>query len=158
MLVFCGSCLAWLGSPHTYILKDNHLVLFCVTMSFVFGRLTTKIILCHLTHQPFPYWTVMLAPLVGGAVLANLPAFGSEAIGPVTEGWYLRGYLVFAVVAYFTWAVRVINAICRILDINCLTIKKRKADPVESPKVQKDIKEPSSEPNGELRRSTRKKA
>lgn len=158
MIVFCGSCLAWLGSSHSHLLQDNHLVLWCLTMSFVFGRLTTKIILCHLTRQPFPYWTVMLVPLVGGAILANLPQFGFPAISATAEAWYLRGYFVFAVVAYFTWAVRVINAICAVLDINCLTIKKRKADPVEAKKFQDSIAPASPQENGELRRSTRKKA
>lgn len=157
MIVFCGSCLAWLGSPHSRLLKDNHLVLFCLTMSFVFGRLTTKIILCHLTRQPFPYWTVMLVPLVGGAVMAHLSTFGFAPVSAVTERWYLRGYFVFAVVAYFTWAVRVINAICAVLDINCLTIKKRKQDPAEAKNFDEDI-HAGSPANGELRRSTRKKA
>lgn len=157
MIVFCGSSLAWLGSPHSHLLEDNRLVLFCLTMSFVFGRLTTKIILCHLTRQPFPYWTVMLVPLVGGAVMSHLPTFGLPGVSAATEGWYLRGYFVFAVVAYFTWAVRVINAICAVLDINCLTIKKRKQDPMEANHFEEDVKT-SSPANGELRRSTRKKS
>lgn len=76
IIIFTTSCVFWLGSPHTSILSENRLVLFCLTMSFVFGRMTTKIILAHLTRQPFPYWTVLLAPLIGGAVLANLPSFG----------------------------------------------------------------------------------
>ena len=78
MIIFCFCCGAWLGSPHSSLLKDNHLVLWCLTMSFVFGRLTTKIILHHLTRQPFPYFTIMLWPLVGGAVLFNLPTLGSS--------------------------------------------------------------------------------
>lgn len=73
---FSAGCFGWLWSPHTTLLRDNHLVLFCVTMSFVFGRMTTKIILAHLTKQPFPFWTMMLAPLLGGAFLAHLPSFG----------------------------------------------------------------------------------
>ena len=130
MIIFSGSCIAWLGSPHSHLLKNNHLTLFCLTMSFVFGRLTTKIILHHLTRRPFPYWTVMLIPLVGGAVLGNLPAFGLPAISSTFEAWYLRLYFLFAMVAYFSWAIKVINAICAVLDINCLTIKKR--DPAEA--------------------------
>lgn len=125
MIVYCGSCILWLGSPHSGLLKDNHLTLFCLTMSLVFGRLTTKIILHHLTRRPFPYWTVMLAPLTGGAFLANLPAFGLPAIDHTLELWYLRLYFCFSAIAYFSWAVKVINAICAVLDINCLTIKKR---------------------------------
>lgn len=126
ILVFTASCMTWLGSPHSHILSDNHLVLFCFTMSAVFGRMTTKIILAHLTRQPFPYWTTMLVPLVGGAILSNLPAFGFPAVSAATELLYLRGYLVFAFIAYGVWARLVVNSICNFLGINCLTIPKEK--------------------------------
>ena len=117
----------WLYSPFSTLMENNRLVLFCLTMSFVFGRMTTKIILAHLTHQPFPYWTIMLAPLIGGAVIVNLPYLGFSRIGVETELWYLRAYFVFAVVAYFRWALLVINSICAYLGINCLTITDKSA-------------------------------
>lgn len=139
MLVFCASCMAWLGSPHSHLLKDNHLVLFCLTMSLVFGRLTTKIILHHLTRQPFPFFTVMLIPLVGGAILVNLPRFGLDAIEPEYEHLYLQGYYGFALIVYGNWAWRVIDAICRFLDINCLTIKKSKVDKKEARASEQSI-------------------
>jgi ethanolaminephosphotransferase len=127
MVVYTTSCCAWLSSPYSSLLTHNRLVLFCLTMSFVFGRLTTKIILHHLTRQPFPYWTVLLLPLVGGAILGNLPRFGFPAIEPEAELWYLRAYFVFALTAYIRWAYVVIDKICAYLDINCLTIKQRKS-------------------------------
>ncbi|KAI9828911.1 MAG: hypothetical protein M1826_005834 [Phylliscum demangeonii] len=125
MLLYSGGIAAWLFSPHSSLLPHNHLALFCFTMSFVFGRMTTKIILAHLTHQPFPRWTAMLAPLLAGAVLANLPILTAGRYGPVpahAELWYLRAYFVFAAVAYFRWALLVIDAICTYLGIRCLTI------------------------------------
>lgn len=122
MAVYTLSIGAWLYSPYSTLLRENRLVLFCLTMSFVFGRMTTKIILAHLTRQPFPYWTVMLVPLMGGALLGNLPRFGLPAVTAQTELWYLRGYFVFALVVYFRWALLVINSICAYLGINCLTI------------------------------------
>ena len=127
IVVFTGSAGAWLYSPYSTLMRDNRLVLFCVTMSFVFGRMTTKIILAHLTRQPFPYWTVMLVPLVGGAILGNLPRLGLPAASTAVELWYLRGYLVFAVVVYFRWALLVINSVCAYLGINCLTITDKPA-------------------------------
>jgi ethanolaminephosphotransferase len=126
IIVFTASVIAWLGSPHSHLLSDNHLVLFCITMSAVFGRMTTKIILAHLTRQPFPYWTVMLVPLVGGAVLANLPVVGFPAVSAEIEHMYLIGYLVFAFVAYGVWAKLVVSSICNYLGINCLTIPRDK--------------------------------
>lgn len=122
MIVYTGAIGTWLYSPYSTLMADNHLVLFCLTMSFVFGRMTTKIILAHLTRQPFPYWTVMLTPLVGGAILGNLPRVGLPQLPAYLELWYLRGYFVFAMIVYFRWAFLVINSICSYLGINCLTI------------------------------------
>ena len=65
----------------------------------------------------------MLVPLVVGAIIGNLPYFGFRPVNPRVEIWYLRGYFVFAAIAYMNWAVVTINKICAFLDINCLTIK-----------------------------------
>ncbi|KAM5441349.1 putative ethanolaminephosphotransferase [Microsporum ferrugineum] len=133
IIVSSISAISWVYSPYSFILKDNHLVLFAVTLCFVFGRMTTKIILAHLTRQPFPYWSVLITPLIGGAVLINLPVLGLPAVGASVELWYLWGYLVFAFVAYMHWALYVIGRITTFLGINCLTIKHRHStlnDPV----------------------------
>lgn len=124
MAVYTLSIGAWLYSPHSTVRAENHLVLFCIIMSFVFGRMTTKMILAHLTRQPFPYWTVMLWPLVGGAVLGNLPrlGLGLPAVSAPVEHAYLLAYLAFAAVAYFRWAYLVTTSICAFLGISCLTI------------------------------------
>lgn len=137
MLVFTGSLVAWLGSPNSYILRDNHLCLLCLTLSFVFGRMTTKTILAHLTRQPYPYWTILIAPLVGGAVMVNLPTLlGMQPLGAEVEHVYLWAYFVLAVVVYFRWAFLVVNAICEYLDIPCLTIPEDKWRALEQ-KAQK---------------------
>ena len=125
--VYTASIWAWLYSPYSTLMRENRLVLFCLTMSFVFGRMTTKIILAHLTRQPFPYWTVMLIPLIGGAVVGNLPRIGLSPVSAEAELWYLRAYFVFAMVVYFRWALLVISSICAYLGINCLTITKKPA-------------------------------
>lgn len=124
MAVYTLAIGAWLYSPHSTLMRDNHLVLFCLTMSFVFGRMTTKMILAHLTRQPFPYWTVMLWPLVGGAFIGNLPRFGLEPVTAQFELAYLYAYFIFAFVAYSRWAYLVITSICNYLGINALTIPK----------------------------------
>jgi ethanolaminephosphotransferase len=127
IFVFTIACSSWLVSPYSWLLKDNHLCLFCVTMSLVFGRMTTKIILAHLTRQPFPYWTVLLTPLVGGAVISNLPTFGFPPLfDQKTELYYLWAYFVLSLVVYAHWAHLVITSICDFLGINCLTIPREK--------------------------------
>ncbi|OJJ32020.1 hypothetical protein ASPWEDRAFT_44036 [Aspergillus wentii DTO 134E9] len=127
MIVFTVCNVAWLFSPYSTLLANNRLVLYCWTISFVFGRMTTKIILAHLTRQPFPFWTVLLTPLVGGAVLVNLPHLGFPIISDWVELLYLRAYLLFAFVIYMYWAVLVCNRISTFLGINCLTIRKDKS-------------------------------
>lgn len=120
---------AWLFSPYSSILADNHFVLFIWVISFVFGRMTTMVILAHLLRQPFPLWTILQAPLVIGAFWVNLPWLGLHVVNATLELWYLRLYLVFAFVVYMHWAVLVINRITTFLGINCLTIRKdRSAD------------------------------
>lgn len=126
MVVFTGSLVAWLGSPYSTLLSENHLCLLCLTLSFVFGRMTTKMILAHLTRQPFPYWTGLLAPLIGGAVMVNLPYFGFEPVSSEIQLYYLWAYFIVSMVVYFRWAYLVCNAICNYLGINCLTIPEEK--------------------------------
>lgn len=131
IFTFTFAVSAWLLSPHSTLMEENHLVLFSLTMSFVFGRMTTKIILAHLTRQPFPYWTVMLWPLVGGALIFNLPYLGFPALTASMELLYLRAYFVFAAVVYFRWAFLVVDSICGYLGINCLTIPTPKPKDLE---------------------------
>lgn len=126
MAIYTLSIGAWVFSPHSTLMEENHLILFCLTLSFVFGRLTTKIILAHLTRQAFPYWTVLLWPLIGGAVIGNLPLFGLDKISPEMELYYLWAYFLFSLVVYFRWAYLVITSICDFLGINALTIPKEK--------------------------------
>lgn len=69
-LTSCATAVyVWLASPYSTILSNNHLVLFTLTISLVFGRMTTTIILAHLTRQPFPYWSFPMYPLFAGAIL-----------------------------------------------------------------------------------------
>ncbi|KAK4499035.1 hypothetical protein PRZ48_009547 [Zasmidium cellare] len=126
MIVFTGSLVAWLGSPYSTLLSENHLCLLCLTLSFVFGRMTTKMILAHLTRQPFPYWTGLLAPLIGGAVMVNLPHLGFEPVSSEVQLYYLWAYFIVSMVVYFRWAYLVCNAICNYLGISCLTIPEEK--------------------------------
>ena len=126
MVVYTVSIGAWIFSPHSTLMRENHLVLLCLTLSLVFGRMTTKMILAHLTRQPFPYWTAMLTPLVGGVVIGNLPLLGLPQISPALELYYLWAYFIYANIVYFRWAYIVITAICDFLGINALTIPKEK--------------------------------
>lgn len=110
---------SWLTSPNSIVLSENHIVLFALSMSLMFARVTTSIILAHLTRQPFPYWSTSMYPLfVGGVLFRFLSA-------PTFELFYLWGYFVLDLIYFGVYASRVIDTFCRFLDINCFTIKKK---------------------------------
>lgn len=146
MILFCGSLVAWLGSPYSFLLKDNHLCLLCLTLSFVFGRMTTKTILAHLTRQPFPYWTALLAPLVGGAFLVNFPYFGFDPVSAEIQLYYLWAYFFTSMIVYSRWAYVVCTAICNYLGINCLTIPEEKWKALQQQKREESMPSLSSSP------------
>lgn len=123
ILLFTGSASAWILSPYSCILPDNHLVLFAFFLCLIFGRMTTKIILAHLLKQPFPMFTVMLLPLMGGAMLVNAPRFGLNIMLDSTqELWMIWTFLALAFIMYTRWALHVIGEFTAYLGINCLTI------------------------------------
>ncbi|KAI8990911.1 hypothetical protein BDF20DRAFT_841466 [Mycotypha africana] len=117
----------WIMSPYSILLSHHHYILFAITTGIVFGRMATKIILAHLTQSDFPKFTVLLIPLIIGALLTNIPLFipslsNRPLITPKFEYLFLCGYFLFAVVAYVQWAVVVIHSFCKFLGIRCLTI------------------------------------
>ncbi|KAG0745098.1 hypothetical protein G6F57_004246 [Rhizopus arrhizus] len=65
----------WATSPYSTILSHHHFILFAITTGIVFGRMATKVILAHLTKSSFPTFTILLVPLIGGALLTNIPHF-----------------------------------------------------------------------------------
>ncbi|KAI9301069.1 CDP-alcohol phosphatidyltransferase-domain-containing protein [Cunninghamella echinulata] len=120
--------ISWVSSPYSYILTHHHFILYALTTGIVFGRMASKIILAHLTKSRFPRFTVLLIPLIVGAIITNLPRFTSiePIFTPESEYLYIWGFFLFALLAYLRWAIVVINSFCTYLGINCLTIPKRK--------------------------------
>ncbi len=120
---------AWLWSPYT-VARQNHFILFHVATGVAFGKMATKIILAHLTKQPFPGYTGLITPLFVGAALFNFvptifPTLDTGMLAKA-EHAYLWAFLVLALVGYGNWIYHVINSFCSYLDINCLTIKQKK--------------------------------
>jgi ethanolaminephosphotransferase len=73
MAVFSALCYMWLQSPNSYILSGQHLILFVTTTGIIFGRIASKVIVAHLTKSHFPTFTILLAPLLAGVLLVELP-------------------------------------------------------------------------------------
>lgn len=126
IMLFTGSASAWIWSPYTCILKDNHLVLFSFFLCLIFGRMTTKIILAHLLKEPFPMFTVMLLPLMGGTLLINAPSLGwNVTLDATRELQLIWAVLALSFIMYTRWALHVIGEFTTYLGINCLTIPSR---------------------------------
>lgn len=119
IVALTASVTSWLTSPNSIVLSDNHMVLFALTMSLVFARVTTAIILAHLTRQPFPSWSMPMFPLFIAAVVFRFVS------APAIELAYLWIYFGYCLVYIAVYATNVIDALCNFLDINCFTIKKR---------------------------------
>ncbi|KAK9447639.1 CDP-alcohol phosphatidyltransferase-domain-containing protein [Limtongia smithiae] len=124
---FVGSAISvyfWITSSYSAILTHNHLVLFSLATSFSFGRVTTKIILAHLTLQPFPYWTILMVPVyIAPLLFCFLPACGINLFTGTFEVIYLWAYFWFSFIYFMLWADIVISAICAHLGISCFKIK-----------------------------------
>ncbi|KAI8145375.1 hypothetical protein BJV82DRAFT_603453 [Fennellomyces sp. T-0311] len=128
IIVYCAAFFVWVMSPYSFILSHHHYILYTLTTGIVFGRMATKIILAHLLKKRFPRFTVLLLPLIGGAIISNLPRVANipPIFTPESEYLYICAYFLFALVAYLRWAVVVINSFCSFLGIRCLVIPKAK--------------------------------
>lgn len=99
MFAFTGLSLTWVLSPYSCILDRELLIewalMLCASRSspsaderlksgagFVFGRMSTKTILAHLTKGSFPWFSSMLIPLALGCFLVNLPLLGLSVPKP----------------------------------------------------------------------------
>jgi ethanolaminephosphotransferase len=71
--LYTVSFYAWATSPYSFILSHQYYGMFLLAAGMVFGRLCSKIILAHLTKSDSPLPSVLLIPLVVGALVANLP-------------------------------------------------------------------------------------
>jgi len=126
LFIFTFCSVSWLASPQSHILKNEKMIEFGLMLSFIFGRIATRIILSHLTKSYFPFWSAMLIPLIGGSIAVNLPVIGLPALlSPWGELVYLRLMFFFCFVGYVGSSLRTITRFCEVLRINCLTIKSK---------------------------------
>lgn len=109
----------WAFSPHSAI-RTDHAMLFTVTVGIVFAKTATKVILAHLTRQPYPTYSRLMAPLVLGAVLSRLGLFPKGS-----EHAMLWLYFAFVLVAYLVWAQHIVASFSRFLGIHCFSLRKR---------------------------------
>lgn len=115
----------WISSRHSAVLT-RHFVLFFSTVGIVFGKMATKIIYAHVAKCPFPMYTGLMFPLLGGSVVMGVLSVVPDSHKMwivAAEQTYLWCYFVICVVGYANWIYHTINSICLHCDIYCLRLK-----------------------------------
>ncbi|GAA5842832.1 hypothetical protein JCM3766R1_007178 [Sporobolomyces carnicolor] len=113
----------WTFSPKSRILRDGYLEEFALVVCFLFGQLSSKIILAQLTRGPFPFSWSLLVPLLIPAISVNTPYLGLPALLPPSiEPIYLHLTLAFAFLTYSRAVHLILDGFCTYLGIKALTI------------------------------------
>lgn len=130
------SLLVWLYSPYSNVLDIggeatrpiSMFALFILSFGLGFSKMATNIIYSHLTHLPFPSLTILMYPLIFGALIINFPYFyGASIIGGkwdiTLEMMYIFLWFIFNCLSYGLWVFHMCRSFCLFLDIWCLSIK-----------------------------------
>ena len=129
----------WLFSKFSTVQTHNFL-LFFTTIGIVFGKMATKIIYSHVAKCPFPLYTGLMLPLLGGSIFMFISHFFMPEIYAeemaLAESTFLWSYFVICVIGYSNWIYHTIRSICSHCDILCFKIKKNKES-------EKKLKSPS---------------
>jgi ethanolaminephosphotransferase len=116
------------GAP--FILR-HHLVAFSVGWGLSFAYHVGLLIVAHVTKSAFPAYHVLMVFSFLGALDINAPQlFGVRPLINLDQRgqllWTYSGLLLAAAThGFFIWDV--IGTVCTYFDINCLTLKKKKA-------------------------------
>uniref|UniRef100_A0A0K3CRI9 FGENESH: predicted gene_16.2 protein n=1 Tax=Rhodotorula toruloides TaxID=5286 RepID=A0A0K3CRI9_RHOTO len=133
----------WVLSPQSVMLQGGgKLVEFALVVCYLFGQLSSKIILAHLTKGLFPFSWPLLIPLAIPAIAVNTPYLGLSVesrfsiwilqadslarspslLPPTLETLYLHLLLALSLLSYTLSAHAVLSSFCGYLGISCLTI------------------------------------
>jgi len=122
----------WLTSPsykHSAILNSPLFLPFLCSWGLQFAHQVSRMILAHLTKQPFPWWDSMWIWSIVGAVDANLPRLLgiSPLIQSTPERTAMFVYLTLAMsfLSYARFCALVIRDITNFLGIACFTVRKK---------------------------------
>mmetsp|Transcript_24532 Transcript_24532/g.40359 ORF Transcript_24532/g.40359 Transcript_24532/m.40359 type:complete len:392 (+) Transcript_24532:177-1352(+) len=110
--ILCSPTRIFTHRPRTYI----------CTVGFLFANQVARLILAHLTDQPFEPGNLILFPLGAGALHAFVSSRVLSGVPLISEDLLLDAALVTSVIAWAHLAYNVINEITAYLNISCLTI------------------------------------
>ena len=128
IVVYFAAVFIWLLSPFS-ISRKQHYIVFILTIGVVFGMIAGNIILAQLVKGPFPYYTILMLPLLVGSFLFGVfPFFLGVSPGQPNhsaatfETLYLYAYCASSFGIFFYWSDRVIFEFCNFLGIRCFSI------------------------------------
>ncbi|KAJ2055905.1 hypothetical protein GGI17_006463 [Coemansia sp. S146] len=122
-----ASMVVWLAASPNVL--HQHLVLFLMFAGFAFSYIVGRVIVAHVTGAPFPKLNRMHVPIFFGTANAIAPMLGlAKMFDGENEVVLIWICLAYTALQYAHFALEVINTICAYLDINCLTIKHKKAE------------------------------
>ncbi|ORY86654.1 hypothetical protein BCR35DRAFT_277481 [Leucosporidium creatinivorum] len=123
IVAFTALAAVWVLSPWGIMLAEEHMIEFALLVCFLYGQLSSKVIVAQLTKGPFPFSPALLVPLAIPAIGVNTPLFGLPILlPPILEIWYLHLALILSLISYLTSATAVVTAFTTYLNISCFTI------------------------------------
>ncbi|BGP13482.1 hypothetical protein JCM10213_001755 [Rhodosporidiobolus nylandii] len=113
----------WVLSPKSSMLREGRLIEFAVLVCFLYGQLSSKIIIAQLTRGVFPYSPTTLLPLAIPAILVNTPYLSLPTLlPPHLEALYLHIAVLATFASYALSTHAVLDAFCGYLGIRALRI------------------------------------
>ena len=122
---FLLSVLVWI-SDHNSQIYQKYFIQFSITIGIVFGRITQKIILMHVTKSEFPTFTILFIPSYLAAFVVLYTRLLNIYFDIFVEQLIIHFYFVFALFVYSYWSIVIIKAFCDYLGIYCFKLGDRK--------------------------------
>ncbi|THH31035.1 hypothetical protein EUX98_g3163 [Antrodiella citrinella] len=123
---------AWLSSPsfsRSFIVNSPLFMPFLCAWGLQFAHQVGRMILAHVTKEPFPWFDAMWIWSLIGAIDANLlRLIGRQPLiqhSPENVKIFIHLSLALSLISYTTFCAQVINEITNYLGIACFTVRKK---------------------------------
>lgn len=129
--ICCRLLYSGVSDVHAKACMDIMLIMqmsFALSLGLSFAYQVGLLITAHVTKGPFPYYNLLMVWSLFGAIDANASKFFNRSTSFIQTSQsssltfvYVSLFVSFAVYSFFVGDT--ISTFCRVLDINCLTIK-----------------------------------
>ncbi|CDH51703.1 choline ethanolaminephosphotransferase [Lichtheimia corymbifera JMRC:FSU:9682] len=104
----------------------EHLALFILLIGLLFGHQVGLMITAHVAKLPFPYWNRSVYTLLAAGCALAYADVSTGGSYNINQRVAVKAILFLAALQYASLVRGVINQLCTYLDIQCLTVKKKK--------------------------------